>query len=106
MIKRVKEVDVDRLIKTASELVKMEPRMVAVLCGVNGTARIVVMVGREAVKRGINARNIAEEAASILGGGGSGRLDFAQGGGTQIRKVPEALQKAEEVIREWLEEGK
>lgn len=104
--KRVKEVDVDRLIKTASELVKMEPRMVAVLCGVNGTARIVVMVGKEAVKRGINARNIAEEAASILGGGGSGRPDFAQGGGTQIRKVPEALQKAEEVIRERLEDGK
>jgi len=104
--KRIKEVDVDRLIKTANELVKMEPRMVAVLCGVNGTARIVVMVGREAVKRGINARNIAEEAASILGGGGSGRPDFAQGGGTQIRKVSEALQKAEEVIRERLEEGK
>jgi len=96
---KVKEVDVDRLIKTASELVKMEPRMVAVLCGVNGTARIVVMAGRDAVKCGINARNIADATASILGGGGSGRPDFAQGGGTLTRKVLEALRKAEEVIR-------
>ena len=101
---RVRGVDVDRLIKIASELVKMEPRMVVVLCGVNGTARIVVMAGREAVKRGINARNVADATASILGGGGSGRHDFAQGGGTLIRKVPEALQKAEEVIIEQLGE--
>jgi len=98
----VREVDVDRLIKTASELVKMEPRMVAVLCGVNRTVRIVVMAGKEAVKRGINARNVADATASILGGGGSGRPDFAQGGGTLIKKVPEALQKAEEVINEQL----
>jgi len=102
----VREVDVDRLIKTASELVKMEPRMVAVLCGVNRTVRIVVMAGKEAVKRGINARNVADATASILGGGGSGRPDFAQGGGTLIKKVPEALQKAEEVINEQLGGGK
>ena len=103
---RVKEVDVDHLIKIASELVKMEPRMVAVLCGVNGAARVVVMAGRDAVKRGINARNVADATASILGGGGSGRPDFAQGGGTLIKKVPEALQRAEEVIREQLGGGK
>ncbi len=98
------EIDVDRMIKTASELVKRNPEVVAVFHGVERkTARIVVMAGKDAVKRGINSAEIAGEAASVLGGGGSGRSDFAQGGGTLVKKVPEALQKAEEVVRKRLE---
>ena len=99
------QVDMDRMIKTASELVKRNPEVVAVFHGVERkTARIVVMAGKDAVKRGINSREIAGEAASVLGGGGSGRPDFAQGGGTHIKKVSEALRRAEEVIRRQLEE--
>jgi len=104
VIQKTKGVDVDRLIKTASEMIKTVPRMVTVLCGVNETVRIVVMAGDEAMKRGANARDIADATASMLGGGGSGRPDFAQGGGTLIGKVPEALRKAEEVIRKQLGE--
>jgi len=95
--------DADRLIKTANEIVKREPKAVAVLCAVNETARMVVMVGEEAMKHGVNARAVANEAASILGGGGSGRSDFAQGGGTQTQKVSEALRRAEEVVIRQLE---
>jgi alanyl-tRNA synthetase len=99
------QVDMDRMIKTASELVKRNPEVVAVFHGVERkTARIVVMAGKDAVKRGINSGEIAGEAAFVLGGGGSGRPDFAQGGGTLVKKVPEALRKAEEVIRRQLEE--
>jgi alanyl-tRNA synthetase len=58
------------------------------------------------LKRGINARQIADQAASVLGGGGSGKPEFAQGGGTQLSKVPEALQKAEETIKKQLEAKK
>ncbi len=95
----------DRMIKTASELIKRNPEMVAVFHGVERkTARIVVMAGKDAVNRGINSGEIAGEAASVLGGGGSGRPDFAQGGGTLVKKVPEALRRAEEVIRKQLEE--
>jgi len=93
-------VDVDRMIKTASELVKSNPEMVAVFHGADRkTARIVVMAGKEAVKRGVNSTEIASEAASLLGGGGSGRPDFAQGGGTQVKKMSDALAKAEEIVR-------
>jgi len=96
--------DVDLMIKTASELVKKNPEVVAVFYGTDKkTARIVVMAGKDAVKRGINAREIARETASVLGGGGSGRPDFAQGGGTRIKKVPNAIQKAEEIVRKQLE---
>jgi len=95
----LKEENIDRLIQTANELIKEESRAIVVLCATNKTARLVIMAGKDAVKQGINARQIADEAAALLGGGGSGRPDFAQGGGIQIEKVSEALKKAEEVIR-------
>jgi alanyl-tRNA synthetase len=103
IIRAVRDINVDGLIQTAGELVKIEPKAVVVLCTYNKTARIVVMAGKEALKYGINARQIADEAASLLGGGGSGRSDFAQGGGTQTDKVQEALQKAEKTIRKQTE---
>ncbi len=41
---------------------------------------------------------LAKEASAILGGG-NGRPDFAQSGGTQVEKLPEALKKAEETTK-------
>ncbi len=103
IIHAVKEVNVDNLIQIASETVKMEPKAVVVLFTSNKTARIVVMAGKEALRRGINSRQIADETASLFDGGGSGRSDFAQGGGTKTDKVPEAMQRAEEIIRKQTE---
>jgi alanyl-tRNA synthetase len=101
-----KEVDIDRMIKTASELVKRSPEVIVVFYGVDKkTARIVVMAGEEAVNRGIDSSEIAREAASVLGGGGSGRPDFAQGGGTLVKKMSDALAKAEHVIRKQVKRG-
>ena len=94
------QIDIDRMIKTASELVKRNPEMVAVFHGVERKiARIVVMAGKEAVESGIDSSEIAGEAAAVLGGGGSGRPDFAQGGGTLVKKMSDALAKAEEIVR-------
>ncbi len=99
--------DADRMIKTASELVKKDPSLVVVFYGKDEkTARIVVMSGEEALEKGVDAREIANEAASMLGGGGSGRPEFAQGGGTRTSRVAEAIEKAEEVVRKKLEEKK
>jgi alanyl-tRNA synthetase len=101
-----KEVNVDLMIKTASEMVKRNPELVVLFHGADKkTARIVVMAGKEAVRRGVNSAEIAGEAASMLGGGGSGRPDFAQGGGTLVKKVVDALAKAEEVLRKQLRKG-
>lgn len=103
VIQAMKEVSVDSLIQIASETVKIEPKAVSVLCTYDKTARVVVTVGKEALKRGVNARQIADETASTLGGGGSGRSNFAQGGGTKTEKVEEAMRKALEVIKEQIE---
>jgi alanyl-tRNA synthetase len=103
IIQAMKEVSVDNLIQIASETVKMEPKAVLVLCTYDKTARVVVMVGKEALKHGVNARRTADETASMLGGGGSGRPDFAQGGGTRTEKVSEAMRKAMETIKRQIE---
>lgn len=97
-------VDVDRMIMMANEHVKKDSKAVVVFCGADEKiARLVVMAGEEAVKRGINASEIAKNASAVLGGGGSGRQNFAQGGGTQVKKIQEAMRKAEETVRKGLE---
>jgi len=57
------------------------------------------MAGKEAVKNGVNCGEIAQVVAPVLGGGGSGRPDFAQGGGTKTDKVKEAIETAEQILR-------
>jgi alanyl-tRNA synthetase len=63
----------------------------------------VVMAGKKAIEHGVDAREIAKKTASILGGGGSGRPDFAQGGGTLIKNVPDALRKVEELVKQQVQ---
>jgi alanyl-tRNA synthetase len=57
------------------------------------------MVGEEAQKLGIDAREITRAAAAELGGGGSGKIDFAQGGGTKVTNVTKAIEKAKSVVQ-------
>jgi alanyl-tRNA synthetase len=103
----LKEENIDRLIQTASGIVNQEPKAVVALCAqTDKTARLVIMAGKDALMHGINCRQIADEAAALLGGGGSGKPEFAQGGGTQTGMVSEAMRKAEETIKKQLEAGK
>ena len=103
VIQTLKAESIDRLIQTANNIVNQEPKTVVILCGeTDKTVRLVVMAGKDALKQGINSRQIADEAAALLGGGGSGKPEFAQGGGTNIAKVSEALRKAEEIVKKQL----
>jgi alanyl-tRNA synthetase len=103
VLQQFERLEIERMIETASEMTNVRPNVVAVFSGVGeDSARVVVMAGEEAVKRGVNTREIAEEVGGVLGGGGSGSADFAQAGGTRIRRLSEALAKAEEVLRRQL----
>jgi alanyl-tRNA synthetase len=55
---------------------------------------VMAAVPESLVKRGLNAGEWIREAAGILGGKGGGRPDSAQGGGTQVGKVKEAIAAA------------
>ncbi len=106
LIQEFEPLDVDRMIKTASKLTTKQTATVALFYGKEGkTVRIVVMAGKTAVSKGINASKIAKEASSAISGGGSGRPDFAQGGGTKPNKIKEAIKKAEDALRRQLKEN-
>jgi len=96
-------IDVNRMVQTASEIIKRNDSAVTIFYGTDGkTCRIMVMAGEAAVKKGVNAGNIVKEAAPIFGGGGGGRPNFAQGGGTKCDKLNDAVQAAEEVVKKQL----
>ncbi|HYB92664.1 MAG TPA: alanine--tRNA ligase [archaeon] len=98
----MKEVSVDRLIKLGNELISVEPKLVVIFCSTNKTARLVVIAGDEAVKNGVNSGELAGEISKIIGGGGSGKPNFGQGGGNLIDKVPDALVDAEQLLKKML----
>lgn len=54
--------------------------------------------------RGLHAGHIIKEVAKITGGGGGGRPDMAQAGGKEPDKIGEALDKASEILKSFLEE--
>ena len=53
-----------------------------------------VLIACGSKETSIKAGNWIKEIAPILGGGGGGRPDFAQAGGKDASKIPEATQKA------------
>jgi len=99
MTREFEPLDVDRMIKTAEELVKKNPDTMFFFIGKDEkTVRFVVRAGKRAIENGADAAEIARAAAPALGGGGSGRPDFAQGGGTKTDKIAQALKIAEEML--------
>ncbi|MGQ9624501.1 MAG: alanine--tRNA ligase [Candidatus Bathycorpusculaceae bacterium] len=97
------EIDVDRMVQTANEIIKKDAATVAMFYGSNGkTAHIMVMAGEKALEKGVNANEIVGQASALLGGGGGGKPHFAQGGGTKIDKLQEATKKAEEILKKQL----
>ncbi|MGQ9507366.1 MAG: alanine--tRNA ligase [Candidatus Bathycorpusculaceae bacterium] len=96
-------IDVDRMVQTANETIKKDNAAVTIFYGNDEkNARIMVMVGKTAIEKGVDANEIVKEAAAIIGGGGGGKPNFAQGGGTKIEKLREAVKKAEETLKKQL----
>jgi alanyl-tRNA synthetase len=97
-------IDVNRMVQSAAGIIKKDEKTVTLFYGSEGrTARILVMVGKKAVEKGIDAGTIVRQAASKIGGSGGGRRDFAQGGGTKPKRLQEAVKSAEELIRKQLQ---
>ncbi|MDH3360635.1 MAG: DHHA1 domain-containing protein, partial [Desulfobulbaceae bacterium] len=71
---------------------------IAVLGGVfQGKVVLLVMVSKDLTKQ-FQAGKIVKEVAAIVGGGGGGRPDMAQAGGSDINKLPEAIEAVAGII--------
>ena len=85
---------------------KATSNSIAVIGGlINNNARIVISMSSEAVDLGLNARELASKIGALLGGGGSGRNDFAQAGGPVKEKLDAALNEALRIIKEKMMEN-
>jgi len=97
------EIDVNRMVQTANEIIKRNEATVTLFYGATGkNARVLVMAGKAAVKKGIKANDVVQAVSPIIGGGGGGKPNFAQGGGTQPEKMGDAVKAAEELIKKQL----
>ncbi|MBX6371898.1 MAG: alanine--tRNA ligase [Acidothermus sp.] len=87
------EVDADGLRALAGDVRGRIGSNAVVVLGANAGGRplVVAAVGPDAVDRGIKAGDLVRIAAQRLGGGGGGRPDFAQGGGTDLSALDDAL---------------
>ena len=95
--------EVNRMVQTATEVLKRDEATVALFFGSDRKiAKILVMAGKKAVKNGVNASEVLKGVSTLIGGGGGGRPNFAQAGGTNPEKLGEAVAKAEEIIRRQL----
>jgi len=65
----------------------------------DGSPILVTMVTSDLVERGLNAGNIARDAAKLMGGGGGGRPEMAQAGGRQPEKLDDALAAVAGLVR-------
>lgn len=72
-----------------------------VILGAEFESRPTVMVacGQQAIEQGIKAGELAKAASAELGGGGGGKADLAQGGGTDAGKLDAAIAIAAGLIR-------
>ena len=96
-------VDINRMVQTSNEMIKHNDATVTLFYGTDGkTARVIINAGKEAVKRGVNANEIVAAISPIIEGGGGGKPNFAQAGGTQTKKLTDAAKTAMEHIRTQL----
>ena len=68
----------------------------------SGKVPLLAVVTPDLVAKGMQASTLVKQLATIVGGGGGGKADFAQAGGKSPEKLPEALQLAEQLGRKWL----
>jgi alanyl-tRNA synthetase len=70
-----------------------------------GRPIVVVATNDEARRWGVAAGDLVREAARVLGGGGGGKPDVAQGGGSDPDKLPDALRQVEYAVGQRVTSG-
>ena len=66
---------------------------VVALAGVVGGKPLAIVAASQAARdAGANAGALAKAMAGVLGGGGGGKPDLAQGGGNDVSAIPAALE--------------
>jgi len=99
VLEKVEGMDADGL-RTMGDNIKQNLDSGIIILGsdLGQKALFVSMVSDDLVEAGFNAGQIIGEVARVAGGGGGGRPDMAQAGGSQPEKIDVAFDKARELI--------
>ena len=86
------------------DAIKSKEKSVAAVLISTADAKVNMIIGlsKDLVDRGLNAGKLIKELAGIVGGGGGGKPDLAQAGGTRPDKAQEAIDAALQKISEQL----
>lgn len=84
--------DADALRALADKFRQQHASGIALLAAVSdGSVTLIAAVTKDLVARGLQAGELAKQAAAVLDGRGGGKPELAQGGGTDNGKLDEAL---------------
>lgn len=96
---KLDEGDANEAKRAADRLTDGHPNRVCLIAVVNdGKITLVCKAGAEAVTQGAHAGMLVGEVASIAGGGGGGRPDFATAGARNPEKLDDALAGSKTVL--------
>jgi alanyl-tRNA synthetase len=79
-----------------------EPAVVCLASESNGSVSMILALSKDLTNKSINAGKIIKEIAPTIDGGGGGRADLAQAGGTKASGMAEAIGIAKELVLENL----
>lgn len=92
----------DELINIANEMSSLEPSLISVLYLVNDNTRIVVKASNKAIEAGVHAGELASKLAKAIGGSGSGKPFFGQGGSPSTEKIEEIPSLTKKILSEMI----
>ena len=96
VVSQLIEADFKELQKMATDFTDNEKADVVIMG--NNDGKIVGAASQNAIDSGVKINEIIKTAASVLGGGGGGRLTLAQGAGKNSEKMDEAIKTARDLI--------
>lgn len=103
LIKQLSDVDMNAMRDLGDEAKqKLGEAVVVFATEKDGKVNLMATATEGAIARGAHAGNLIKEIAALVGGGGGGRPNMAQAGGKNPSGIPEALAKAEEVLKSQL----
>ncbi len=102
---KVDAADMDELRSIADTICSQLKNGVVILAAAVAADKVnlVVKVSTDAVKKGVHAGKIIKVAAQVTGGNGGGRPNMAQAGGKMPGKIPEAFEKAIEILKSQID---
>ena len=100
LIKQLADVDMNAMRDLGDEAKqKLGEAVVVFATEAGGKVNLMATATEGAIAKGAHAGNLIKEIAALVSGGGGGRPNMAQAGGKNPSGIPEALEKAVEVVK-------